>query len=94
VAIVSLKLENRIHVVVYLLWDRVRKNLVPNWPFSKRRREWLYDEIDIAPNNRDGFVHRILFSDGEVLEVPFLTTFTSAVEVAASAKNGRSRRSA
>jgi hypothetical protein len=38
-------------------------------PFSRRRVHWLYDEFDVTARNR--CVHRILFSDGRVVSVPF-----------------------
>lgn len=39
------------------------------------RRIWLYDELDISPEPSNGhptnFLHRVLFSDGTILEIPF-----------------------
>jgi hypothetical protein len=40
-----------------------------SWPFSSEHKHWLYNEISVA----DGveYVHRILWSDGSELEIPF-----------------------
>ncbi len=57
----------------YLLSQKVSRIDSPEgWPFTADSIEWLYDEVDF--NNKEGqksFVHRILFSDGSTLVVPF-----------------------
>lgn len=71
-AILSFQSDAKVFSLIYLLWDGVREHAAPaDWPFSKVRKHWLYDEIDLAPDQRGMFVHRILFSDGSVLEIPF-----------------------
>jgi hypothetical protein len=56
----------------YTTWNPVRVSPPEsNWPFSKERKHWLYDELDIAGRTRDQFVHRILLSDGSLWQVPF-----------------------
>jgi hypothetical protein len=73
-AVLSVKHDGRVLSLIYLLWDRVRNHeSVADWPFSKLRVHWLYDEIDIAPAGRGMFLHRILLSDGRVLEIPFVS---------------------
>ena len=75
VALLSLKSGERITTLIYGLWDRLRE--IPpdaDWPFSKDRKHWLYDEVDGDVNRRGIFVHRALFSDGSVLEIPFVST--------------------
>jgi hypothetical protein len=47
-----------------------------NWPYSSAQKHWLYDEVSIAenaasPGTIDGFIHRILWSDGSESEIPF-----------------------
>jgi len=71
-AIVSLHEKNEVISLIYTIWDHVRENEPQtDWPFSKNRSHWMYDEIDLAPNRNELFVHRILFSNGRVLEIPF-----------------------
>lgn len=41
------------------------------WPFTADSIEWLYDEVDFNKEDQKSFVHRILFSDGSTLVVPF-----------------------
>lgn len=73
-AIVSLRQGETIVSLFYLLWDRVRDHAPgADWPFSKERIHWLYDEVDVAPNAHGRFLHRVLWSDGRVLEIPFLS---------------------
>ena len=78
-ATISLKLENEIVHLDYLLWDLVIPTApLTSWPFSKSPVYWLYDEVDFDLR-RDGsgsggcrwFWHRILFSDGRTIEIPF-----------------------
>jgi hypothetical protein len=72
VAVVSVKRDGEILTLFYCLWDRIRVHPSPeNWPSSKVREHWLYDEVDCAFERRGPFVHRILLSTGNVLEIPF-----------------------
>jgi hypothetical protein len=78
VAVLALKEDNQVTLLIYVLWDRLREFPPrPDWHFSKERKHWLYDEVDAAGQRSDIgrplglFVHRILFSDGTVLEIPF-----------------------
>lgn len=86
-AIVSLKRDNELLSLIYVLWDRLGECEAPErWPFSSQRPHWLYDEIHQAPGH-DGarFIHRVLVSDGRVLEIPFLTVLTQTVALTANA---------
>lgn len=73
-AIVSLKQDANIRSLFYMLWDRVRQYpFSGEWAFSKLRKSWLYDEVDVAPDQHGLFLHRVLFSDGSVVEIPFVS---------------------
>jgi len=81
-AILSLKHDKTIQSLIYTLWDRVREyQAKEDWPFSKSRKHWLYDEVDLAKEGRGAFLHRILFSDGSVVEVPFVSAVISTVKL-------------
>jgi hypothetical protein len=87
VTIISLKQDETIHSLIYIIWDRVREHPpVKSWPFSKLRRHWLYDEIDVASDHLGMFLHRILFSDGSILEIPFISVIISSVSLTASGR--------
>lgn len=74
VAEISLKHESELVLLIYHLADRVRQHeSVAEWPFLKEQVHWLYDEVDILSECPAQFVHRILLSDGSVLEIPFLS---------------------
>lgn len=84
IAIVSLKQDLQINSMIYTLWDNIREFSPPaNWLFDDRRKHWLYDEVDRSPNPQ-GYVHRILFSDGRVVEVPFVAAISSSVTLPAT----------
>jgi hypothetical protein len=73
-AILSIRQGNQIISLIYVLWDRVRKYVSSEgWPFSKLRTNWLYDEVDVSPTHRGMFLHRVLLSDGVIMEIPFLS---------------------
>lgn len=93
-AIVTLKQGQAILSLVYILWDQVRTQASPeDWPFSRENKHWLYDEIDSAGTGTR-FRHRILFSDGVVVEIPFLTVITSRVSLPVASDNANSKRTA
>jgi hypothetical protein len=64
-------------VLYYFLCASPKESKRPkHWPFSQDRKHWLYDEVGLIEQiDRAGggceFVHRILWSDGSELEVPF-----------------------
>jgi hypothetical protein len=76
VAALSMKLGNEIVSLFYCLYDHMQVHRGPeDWPLSKERVHWLYDEVDLAVKQRGPFIHRILLSSGIVLEIPFVTVF-------------------
>jgi hypothetical protein len=92
-AIISLKQENTIRSLIYMLGDEVRiHESSDDWPFSKLRRHWLYDEMDVVPGRRGMFLHRILFSDGSVAEIPFFSVITSVVLLPGTDKDVAAKR--
>ena len=89
VAILSLKQDSTILSLIYLLWDRVREYPAKaDWQFSKLRKHWLYDEVDVVADHRGMFLHRILFSDGSVVEIPFVSVITSCVRLTVTEEGG------
>jgi hypothetical protein len=74
VAVVTARQGADLVSLIYGLWDHLRERPAPeDWPFSKVREHWLYDEVDVASDRRGPFLHRILLSSGVELEVPFTT---------------------
>ena len=79
VASLSLRQDQSILSLIYMLWDQIREYpAMEDWPFSKLRTHWLYDELDLVSDHRGLFLHRILFSDGRVIEVPFISVFMNS----------------
>jgi hypothetical protein len=73
VATISLRQGSRIFVLIYTLWGKLVQYPSPKgWPFSKGRSHWLYDEIDLERRQPRLYWHRVLFSDGRVIGVPFV----------------------
>ena len=69
-----LKRDSQMLLLIYCLWDRVRVQSAPEaWRFSKLREHWLYDEIECIQDRRPLYLHRVLFSTGTSLEIPFIT---------------------
>ena len=74
VAIVSVTLGEEVISLIYALSDHITTREVPEgWRFSKLQEQWLYDEVDLMNDHRGPFVHRILFSTGISLEIPFVS---------------------
>jgi hypothetical protein len=94
-AVLSLKVGETLHTVVYILSGQVSEKLPGDeWPFSRAKKTWLYDEIDVSPTHSGEFVHRILFSDGSVAEIPFTSAFEISATLPQSDQNPAKRRSA
>lgn len=92
-AVISVQRNAEVVCLFYSLWDQVRLQSPPEeWPFSKLNEHWLYDELGFAAERRGPFIHRVLFSTGVVVEIPFssvvihrFTLSKGAVAVAATA---------
>jgi hypothetical protein len=92
-AILSLKQDRTIQSLIYTLWDRVREYPAQDgWRFSKTRKHWLYDEVDITPDRHGTFLHRILFSDGAIVEIPFVSAIINTVNLPVAEDASKSRR--
>ena len=92
-AILSLRREDAIVSLIYVLWDRVREHPSGGaWPFSKRRTHWLHDEIDVPGTHRGRFLHRVLLSDGTILEIPFLSALIHSIPLKEASEGDASRR--
>lgn len=62
----------KLYLVIYSLSDRpMTAPSTASKPFSKKQVHWLYDELDVCGSRSSGFIHRVLFSDGRVLAIPF-----------------------
>lgn len=69
--VLTLRQHKNAILLIYSLWDRVRLSPPsPAWRFSKSHIHWLYDEIDRVNGHQGCFWHRILMSDGAVVEIP------------------------
>ena len=81
-AILSIRQGDEISSLIYVLWDSVSHYPAgEGWPFSKARRHWLYDEVDVSPNHPGMFVHRVLLSDGTTMEIPFLSALIHSISL-------------
>lgn len=80
--------DDAIVTLVYGTWGKVRAKAAPRtWHSTGTDKRWLYDEVDLAGTNQNRFWHRILFSDGGELDVPF-----TDVMIHRFAVNGQPRR--
>jgi hypothetical protein len=85
VAVFSLRRNQEAFSIIYFLLDHVREQPPKGtWPFSKLRKHWLYDELDMAKNGPGMFLHRVLLSDGTVLEIPFGSVMVQSFPLAAA----------
>jgi hypothetical protein len=92
-AILSIRQGNKIISLIYVLRDRVRTYASSEeWPFSKLRTHWLYDEVDVSPNRREVFLHRVLLSDGVIMEIPFLSALIHSFPLEGGPESDPSRR--
>ncbi len=94
IVIVTLKQEDQVVVVVYLLWGRVRHvQPAEEWKLSPQRRHWLYDEVDLDPRGPGLYWQRVLLSDGAMIEIPFVDVFfqTLPIDSVAAAPARRKR---
>lgn len=77
IGILSARQESKAFSILYVLAGDIHEQAVPqDWPFSAGSKHLLYDEIDIDGDDPSQFVHRLLLSDGRVLEIVFGNVFT------------------
>ena len=80
--VMALRNGDSIVTLFYFLWETVRRiSLLQEWPFSTARKHWLYDELDNKEDDPSLFIHRILFSHGEVMEIPFINVIISTFDL-------------
>jgi hypothetical protein len=80
VAVLALRQGTDSVILSYQVAGRTLKAEPPRaWPFSRDRTHWLYDEVAIDEEKPGIFLHRILWSDGSVLEIPFRAVTTECV---------------
>jgi hypothetical protein len=77
-ATLAVQLDNELVTLFYFLCDHITEQpAAEDWPFSKKREHWLYDEVHWQGGDRGGFTHLILLSSGVVLTIPFGTVAIS-----------------
>lgn len=82
--VMSLKNNQYVYCLIYQTTNLVRKENFPQkWLFSDQRKHFLYDELDLQDS---AFLHRILWSDGEILEIPFTSIIISPTKKELSMK--------
>lgn len=81
-AFILLEHDKDIAVLCYALAQNLRRIDSPKeWSLSKRHVHWLYDEVDVSDGDHESFLHRILFSDGTILLVPFSSCEVTRVKL-------------
>ena len=91
-AIVSVVVGEEVISLIYSLSDHTNTREAPEeWRFSKLQEQWLYDEVDLMNDHRGPFVHRILFSTGITLEIPFVSVIIHRFTVPAVTKLAKQR---
>jgi hypothetical protein len=90
-ATLAVRLDDELVTLFYLLRDRItEQSAAEDWPFSREREHWLYDEVHLQRGDRDGFTHQILLSSGVVLTIPFVTVLISRFRLSpVSVENGK-----
>jgi hypothetical protein len=74
----AVRLEDELVTLLYFLCDHITEQpAAADWPFSKKREHWLYDEVHRQSGDRGRFTHLILLSSGVVLTIPFGTVLIS-----------------
>jgi hypothetical protein len=90
VAIVSVTIAEEVISLIYSLSDHTTKRVAPEgWRFSKLQEQWLYDEVDMIDDRKGPLVHRILFSTGVTLEIPFVSVIIHRFMVPPIAKTAK-----
>jgi hypothetical protein len=90
-ATLFVRFENELVTLFYFLCDHMtEESAADNWPFSKKREHWLYDEVHWQGGDAGRFTHLILLSSGVVLTIPFVTVLISRVPLSpAGAESGK-----
>jgi hypothetical protein len=71
-AYIVLSRNDEFVILGYLLIGKLQRGDAPReWSLSKQQVHWLYDELDMSEKGPASFIHRILFSDGTTLLIPF-----------------------
>ncbi len=95
IAVVSVKQDGRFVSLIYTLSGRLHEDPAPkNWSFSKFRTHWLYDEVDVVPEQPGRFLHRVLLSDGRIIQIPFVSVFIQCFSLSPPAEGVKVRQSA
>ncbi len=91
VASLAVRLDNELVTLLYVLCDHMTEQpAAKDWPFSKKREHWLYDEVHWHEGDLSTFTHLILLSSGVVLAIPFVTVLVSRFDLApVSAESGK-----
>jgi hypothetical protein len=90
VAIVSVTVGAEVISLIYALRDHITtRESPPGWRFSKLQEQWLYDEVDMINDRSGQFVHRILFSTGITLEIPFVSVIIHRFTVPAASTSAK-----
>lgn len=72
IAILSALLNGHVVTLIYSLDDHIhRHEPAEPWPLPNGPSLWLYEELDLSTKPGGQYVHRILCSDGVVIEIPF-----------------------
>jgi hypothetical protein len=77
-ATVAIRLDDELVTLFYFLCDHMAQQPAPkDWPFSKERAHWLYDEVHPQKGHPGRFVHLVLLSSGVVMTIPFVSVLIS-----------------
>ena len=77
-ATLAVRLDDELVTLFYFLSDHMKEEApAEDWPFSKKREHWLYNEVHGQKDDRSRFTHVILLSGGAVLTIPFFTVSIS-----------------
>jgi hypothetical protein len=91
-ATLAVRLDHEVVTLLYFLCDHLTEEPARDWPFSKKREHWLYDEVHWQKGHRGQFIHLILLSSGVILTIPFGTVLISRFALApTSADTGKQR---
>jgi hypothetical protein len=87
VAIISVAIGEEAVSLIYSLSDHTTTRDAPDgWRFSEHQEQWLYDEVDLTNDGKGPFIHRILFSSGVTLEIPFVSVIIHRFTLPAATK--------